>query len=528
MTGFEDLDDDVLYLILGYLYLERADILRTFRLTSTRLKDFADAVAHRTVSLIDDESHEQITYRLAERLTDPLDRLCHYVRNLRVANFKGDTHSCCLNVALIAHCLRRIQRLDAFSWNCDTPIPSTLLHDLQQRFPRVQICANMRLTGQTLLSMPLFHRLDVSVPCARLLGDYSTSLFGSLKHALLQLPSLRHLCLDTHHDPNVSRLEGAALDRLQIPLESGDELPYLVSLDLRSKSYAFDVDHCKSLFASMDCSKLQSLTLGTTNPINFFTEFRQHLPHLSHLDISYASDRDDPRDVRLKACSEFVAGLTSLTSLVILAEKHGPSLHNLSLRTRQENIEGPLYRGNIRKFLFKFTALRSLSMDFPDLRSYHRCPDCEGYAWDVRNPQQASHIQKRIADSTPQDPDHFSFVPPLSSLRAIHLSIRAPFSEQLLYTHINAHAQCALCHLWTTFANRADSQLETLSIRFWRWKRMGRLTRLGEVMYESTRLGDRLEVRARHEKGVDRLIYREILRQWEGDSQRSGVVGFEA
>lgn len=380
------------------LYLERSAVLRRLRLTSTRLKDFADAVALRVVSLIDDEFHEQITYRLAERLTDPADRICHYVRDLRVSNFKGDTHSYCLNTDLVANCLRNIRRLNSFSWNCDIPIPSHLLSDLQQRFPNAQLCANIRLVGQTLFSMPCLYRLDISIPCAGLLGDYNTSLFGAFKQALLQLPNLRRLCLDTHYDPNVSRLKGAALDRLQIPLEPGDKFPALVSLNLRSKSYVYDVDHCKILLSSMDCDKLQNLTLGGTNPHSFFIEFRHRLPRLTHLDMSYASNRADPKDLRLKACADFTASLSSLNSLVLrvdhldvrsgfvktLTEVHGPTLRHLHLRARQEDIEGPFYRGNIGKFLFGFSALRSLHMAFHDLHSYHSCPDCEGYTWGVR------------------------------------------------------------------------------------------------------------------------------------------------
>lgn len=357
------------------------------------------------MSLIDDESHELITYRLAERLTDPSDKLCHYVRNLCIVHFKGNTNSYCLNIDLIVDCLRHVQRLDTFSWNCDAPIPFKLLNDLQQRFPNAQLCANVRLVGQTLLPMPQLHRLNVSIPCAHLLGDYSISLFGALKQALLHVPNLRHLAVDTHHDSNVGRLEDAALDRLQLPLQPGDRLPSLVSLDLRSTSYVYDVAHCKCLLTSLDCSKLQNLTIGANNPTVFFEEFHQHLPQLSHLDISSAFDRDDLRDLRLLVCANFIATLPSLRSLVLrvddlnirsdfcktLTDVHGPTLRHLSIQARQEHTEGPLYRGNIRKFLFKFTALQSLRMAFPDLRSYHRCPDCEGYTWGVRIPQPNPH-----------------------------------------------------------------------------------------------------------------------------------------
>ncbi|KAF2622080.1 hypothetical protein BU25DRAFT_415608 [Macroventuria anomochaeta] len=517
MTSFEDLDDDVLYLILDYLYLERVTILQSLRLTSLRLKDFADAVAHRNLLLIDDEVHEQITYRLAERLTDASDKICHYVRDLRVINFQGDEKSYCLNVALIADCLSHINRLDSFSWSCDAPISPRILDVLQQCFPRAQLCANVRLVDQTLFSTAQLHRLEISVPCTDLSGADSISLFRSLKQALLQLSGLRHLLLDTHRDVNTDRMEGAVIGCLQVPFEPGDRMPSLVSLKLRSRSYAFDEDHCKRLLASMDNEKLQHLTLGSQNPTNFFKVFLGSLPHLTNLEISYASLKDDSSHLRLKACSEFVAALASLRELVLrcddldlradfpkmLTDVHGPNLRHLSLQARQEHIEGPVYCGNIRKFLWKFSNLRSLDMDFPDIRSYHRCPDCEGYQWGESN--------------------HFSFVPPLPSLRNVQLSIRAPFSECSLFMYVNKHAHCAICHLWTTFVDQPDSGLETLSIRFWRWE-SGRETRLRELIYDTTRLRGRLTVKVRHHREVPAVVYKEV---WEKRWDRRVLVAFE-
>lgn len=109
------------------LYLERASVLQNLRLTSSRLKEFSDAVAHRNMSLIDDAGHEQITYRLAERPTDSSDKICHYVRNLSVVEFKGNVERYCLNHALITECLEHAQQLDSFSWESDTPIPGKTL-----------------------------------------------------------------------------------------------------------------------------------------------------------------------------------------------------------------------------------------------------------------------------------------------------------------------------------------------------------------------------------------------------------------
>ncbi|KAH6638451.1 hypothetical protein C7974DRAFT_160861 [Boeremia exigua] len=518
MTGFEDLDDDVLYVILDFLYLERFDILQSLRLTSSRLKDFVDALANRTVSLVDDEIHERITYRLVERLTDPSDKIRYHVRALNVVDFKGDEDSYCLNTALIADCLRHFQRLDIFNWKCDAPLPLKLLDNVQHRFPRAQFCASVKSIDQTLLSIPQLHRLEVSVPYGEISGDQSISLFRALKQALLHLPSLRYLCLDTHQDATVGRLEGAALDRLQLPLGLGDQLPSLVSLHLRSNYYVFDVDHCKVLLASVDCNTLRSLTIGAPNPTAFFEVFIGNLPRLSYLDIPFVPARDNPIDFRLQAWTNFIARLDNLKELVLrlqdfdvrsgfakmLGEIHGPSLSQLSLQARQVDGLGPHYIGNIRKFLWKFVKLRSLSMAFPDIRSYHRCPECEGHQWG--------------------EPNHFSFVPPLPSLRDVNLSIRAPPSERALYTYINKHAHCAICHLWVTFVERSESQLETLSIRFWRWEMTGRQTCLKEVIYDTTRLRGRLTVRVRHNREIPVVVYKEV---WEEVQDRKMLVAFE-
>jgi hypothetical protein len=56
---------------------------------------------------------------------------------------------------------------------------------------------------------------------------------------------------------------------------------------------------------------------------------------------------------------------------------YAPRLVHLSLLARPANSTGPKFGGNVRKFLWKFTNLKSLKMDFPSIRSYHRCLHCE-------------------------------------------------------------------------------------------------------------------------------------------------------
>ena len=391
--------------------MERSAVLRTLRGSSRRLKDFADAVAHRTLSLIDDEAHEQITYRLAERLKDHVDQLRYYVRSLRIVNFKGDADSYCLNSALIVKCITRIQRLETFSWDCNQPMSTQILDVLQQQFFKAQVCANIALTSQVLLNIPQLHRLDVSVPCLDYFHDQRVSLFNDLKQALLRLSSLRHLSIDTYTDDKIFRLQGVSLNRLQIPLESGDRLPSLVTLELRSTSYDFDADHCQHLLESIDCNKLEQLTIASFNPISFFDTFSGYLPSLTYLDISYVSDiRNDPRHNRLRACSGFLTSLKSLQSLVFRFDNldfrsdfasvqqnvHGPHLLHLSLLARPANSTGPELSGNIRKYLWKFANLKSLKMEFPSIRSYHRCLHCEGCNGEVSDYFQ--YLQKFISN----------------------------------------------------------------------------------------------------------------------------------
>lgn len=108
-------------------------------------------------------------------------------------------------------------------------------------------------------------------------------------------------------------------------------------------------------------------------------------------------------------------------------------------------------------------------------------------------------------------------------MRNVNLSIRAPPSERSLFAYINTHAHCAICHLWTTFVDQSDSQLETLSIRFWRWE-TGRETRLKELIYDTTRLRRRLTVKVRHHREIPVVVYKEV---WEERWGRRVLVAFE-
>jgi hypothetical protein len=64
--------------------------------------------------LEDDALHEEDSYEIIERLTDPLHPFSHYVRDLRVKSFQGDETSSCMNTKLISDCLVNIRKLDFF------------------------------------------------------------------------------------------------------------------------------------------------------------------------------------------------------------------------------------------------------------------------------------------------------------------------------------------------------------------------------------------------------------------------------
>ena len=131
-----------------------------------------------------------------------------------------------------------------------------------------------------------------------------------------------------------------------------------------------------------------------------------------------------------------------------------------------------------------------------------------------------------------QNDSKFSFIAPLPSLSDLNLSVRVRSSEQPLITTINKHAHCAIRYLWSTFASKPDSQLETLGVRFWRWE-TGRTTELKEVFYDSMRLRGRMTIRVRQNREIPVTVYNEVrVEQEDGNmlvrfdelDQRGGIV----
>lgn len=108
-----------------------------------------------------------------------------------------------------------------------------------------------------------------------------------------------------------------------------------------------------------------------------------------------------------------------------------------------------------------------------------------------------------------QSSKHCSLIPNLPNLHNIHISFRAPPSERSLLHHVSKHAHCSIRSLWFNFISDADTNLETFSIRFWRWE-SGRETHLKELIYDSTRLDGKVIVGIRNNHNIPPVVYKEV------------------
>ncbi|KAF2831759.1 hypothetical protein CC86DRAFT_143063 [Ophiobolus disseminans] len=390
MANFEDLSDDILYLILHCFHDQRLSALHSFRLVSKQLSAFADSVLYRVVVLEDQgEKREQATYRFIERLLDPTDILRSHVRSLHVKSFYGDDQSACMNVQLLAACLRSIEKLHAFSWGSEIPLPDDLLHALHRHHPDAQLCLSSRQFDQAALASSQLHRLSVSIPCFDLINPVSVAPFEQLRQILTNDSNIRRLSMDVHIDAEAHALPQGTYaarstpDTIQLRLEPTDRLPSLEELVIKPHTYYFAREHCTRLYQCMDWTKLKRLKLGTSNSVAFLLTFTGKLPHLEHLDFSFHFkpeayspyfDRD-----RLVSCCDFMTSLNMLTVLIVrcdaidlsnifwhlLATTHGKRLQQLSLRSCFDALEAPSYRLSIRGFLTAFQNLTRLEVDFP-------------------------------------------------------------------------------------------------------------------------------------------------------------------
>lgn len=331
------------------------------------------------------------------------------------------------------------------SWNSKIPLPDSLLHALHQHHPDAHLCASSKQLHQAALSSPQLRQLAISIPCSDFIRPASAAPFGQLKQIILQNQNIRALTLDIHQDFNLRQIADAearqngdlpyltwevipvvdmfesmrksnlklgidaltsirTLNKIQIPLASGDRLPPLEELDIRAVTYDFDREHCQQLRRSMDWTNLERLRIGPCDTENFFEVFTGEIPHLQHLDFSFHSLNSGSFTylmntmnsvARLYACAEFIGSVKALKVLIVrgawfdfsthfwqcLANTHAKHLEHLSLQPRFTGHEPPRYKPSLRDYLLSFTSLRTLELALPIIDgTYSRCTSSCGHA----------------------------------------------------------------------------------------------------------------------------------------------------
>ncbi|KAH7357323.1 hypothetical protein BKA66DRAFT_473378 [Pyrenochaeta sp. MPI-SDFR-AT-0127] len=563
MAKFEDLSDDVLYIILQHLHLERSNILYHFRILSPRLNAFAESVLYRNIVLEDDDQHELSSYRAIERLGSPKDPLSQHVRSLHVKSFKGDEESFCMNQKFLLVCLNNIQRLRSFSWDSDLPLPDELLDTIHRRFPDAQLCTSLKSLDQPVLRSPQLYRLGISMPCSESDPGRKIRLWEQLKQALLQCRNLRTLSLDVHPELAVQQEHGkrpqnvhssltieptrvqngissikspgtavndAALvlyplvtETVQLPLEPGDKLPTLQDFDIRANNYNLDAKHCTQLLDCMDWKRLKRLRLGPSDPKTFFEMFKYKVPQLEILEFTYSYEFRyhgpfTAYSPKLTACADFIASITALKELVVrcdginlqdrlwmaLVEVHGEHLQSLSIKTRYQGIEAPECKGNLGDLLLCLSSLTTLNLALrASFSNSSMCSFCPSPThWLSTN--------------------YISSIPVIRSLRSLHVSVRVNLSDRSLYPTVADHAHCAILKVWIAYTNHAeDCELETFNMTFWRWEPTSphpdeygnsRNAHISKLTFESKKVGDRLVIKPRRHRQISEIYYRPV---WE-------------
>ncbi|KAF1842755.1 uncharacterized protein K460DRAFT_134131 [Cucurbitaria berberidis CBS 394.84] len=572
MARFEDLSDDVLYLILRHLSPERLSSLCCLRLVSTRVKAFAESVLYRNIILEDNDQHDLASYRFIERLSNPGDALSQHVRSLQIKSFRGDHESFCMNTELLAACLNSLERLSSFNWDSKVPLPGGLLSILHERLPDVRLCATVNDLDQALLDSPQLHRLAVSLPDLDPTDHKKPVLWEQLKQILVHCHNLRRLMLDVHPDRTVRPLpdltiegtqnsvvvesytrwgyRGVSTDAditshrsreseknmVQIPLEPGDVLPTLEDLDIRAKTYNLDARHCAQLLHCMNWTRLRRLRLGPSDPKMFFETFKDKLPNLEVFEFTYIYENlhytpYDTYTPKLSACAEFVASITVLKEFIVrcntvnlkdslwmsLAEVHGPHLERLSIQARYQDLEAPICNGNLGDLLACFSNLLALDLALRTCISMpFMCSFC---------PIQGHALSTNYVDT----------IPVIASIRSLQISIRVHPCDQSLYSYIADHAHCAIRKVWTAYANDSrNCELETFNIKFWRWEptsphlnedgfpRNAHITRL---VFESRMCGDRLIIKPRNHHKVQPV--NQVWHGTEGEGLQATYVAEE-
>ncbi|KAF2270489.1 hypothetical protein CC78DRAFT_528248 [Lojkania enalia] len=465
MTSLEDLSDDILFVILEYLFSDRLSHLQRLRLTSWRLKDFAESQIYKTVVVGDEEHHVDYTNRFMDRLLDPNDKLSRHVRNFSVTSYEGDDASYCFNSSMFVRLLEKFQGFDNFSWNTDTPMPHVVLNAFHTRWPRSKLHARTKTFDPVILRSSQLYRLNISVGYSNLYPGETFSFMRRLKDALLKCVSLRVFMIRTHRDPFIRRAGLGDQDRgpLNLPLELGDKLPPIEELAVDSPDYDYSESHCDLLVECIDWSRIRRLSFGPWCPHALFGSLANHVAKLKSIEFgscgqhgSYLNrfNQFNPHLFNCAArCLPFIeameeltihCSMQSLSSLVWaqrIAPYHKSSLRYLSIRSGDDLLGSE-----------SLAALETLSRDFPYLQTLDLpITMAHGYSW----PKGYKEALAR-----------------LTLLRDLHISIRVPIRGYIsLIACVEPHASPLISELWNCFQDHdPTNELETITIRFWRWE----------------------------------------------------------
>ncbi|KAF2186943.1 hypothetical protein K469DRAFT_120042 [Zopfia rhizophila CBS 207.26] len=504
MTGLEDLNEDILFLVLQYLEAERSIFLRRLRLVSWRLKDFAESQMFKRITVGDEEDLIDSTNRFIERLLDPNDKLSRHVRDFTVASFEGNDASSCLNSSLFVKLMDGFQGLDSFSWNVDTPIPRDILDAFQIRWPHTHLCVRTARFDKVLFSFPQLYQLDISVPCKERHSVNTLSLFRKLKEILVQSSSLRVLSLNIHRDPYIHRLGLAEVDRgsLNLPLDPGDQLPPLEELTIEARDYDMNTEYCGRWFECMDWKKLCRLKFKSWCPHEFFMFFTNKIPNVESLQFGYFRGRSRGISIfageaqGLNVAGTFIISVNSLRELIIqaqgtnfyespwdvIAQKHGDSMRRLTIACHDSDLlmESTMDMKGLEMLSSYFPFLQNLDLVLSLTRDYKS----GGYAWPAGT---------------------ITALGQLNFLKSLKISARLQMEgDRPLMVCILPYSRGLVIELWNAFFEHdPTSELITVIVRFWRWEDSGPLPfeehstvrmRTNEVVYVGSKPNGELKV----------------------------------
>ncbi|KAF2726870.1 hypothetical protein EJ04DRAFT_158287 [Polyplosphaeria fusca] len=482
MPNFEDLEDDILFIILGYLSADRFGCLQRLHLVSKRFKHFASSILFKNLVLADAGDCDDRTTWLIERILDTDDDFCRYPRHLEIASFQGDDHSTCLNSSILIVVLHRLLSLHQFSWNVNTAIHPQILDTLQSCWPASELALRTTLFDIAPLRSNMLRRLDVSV-AFRDDGELGyLSAFGALKDALIQSKTLRSLCIRTHKDPYINHLRLSYRGPLNLPFHAGERLPPLDDINIKSSEYDFSNEQCAFLLECVNWSRVRRLGLGQRCPNVLLEILTGSLPNLEFLELLSFSPHN--RSIVVT----FILSLFSLAELII----HVPGdifkefasanelLSHLNTHLRKLSIQGldehavlnysyfvPALLPELDNLASCCTSLESLDIGLPLKRSF---PQVGTYR-DYRFPKSKHRYPWTSKIGTYIWPHQYKEHLCQFLLRHLTISVRVHLDDyRSLSSCTHAFAPGLIGELWEAFFERnVASPITTITMRFWCW-----------------------------------------------------------